>query len=165
MAVRLWVMKRSIIAMLALVWMGIVMIGAGVAAHAGLFPYGCTADDDRLAASLSILSILDAHPANATPQKGRSSSCDSDDRITSVGQTYRPSGPRADVLSFYRDVAIKDGWAPPLDDDGEGVSCFTKSVGGRGVELSVWFLDELGEEYGDDYDVDVTSSLDGGGWC
>ncbi|MEU7986652.1 hypothetical protein AB0B56_17450 [Streptosporangium canum] len=160
-------MKRPIIAMLALVWVGIVMIGAGVAAHAvGLFPYGCTADDDRLAASLSTLGILDAHPAGATPQKGRGSSCDSDDRITTVGQTYRPSGPRADVLSFYRDVAIKDGWVPPPGDDGEeGVSCFTKSVGGRGVELSVWFLDELGEEYGDDYDVDVTSSLDGGGWC
>ncbi|MER5426598.1 hypothetical protein [Streptosporangium roseum] len=158
-------MKRPIIAMVALVWVGIVMIGGVVVVRAALFPYGCTADDDRLAASLSTLGILDAHPAGATPQKGRSSSCESDDRITTVGQTYRPSGPRADVLSFYRDVAIKDGWAPPPGDDGEGVSCFTKSVGGRGAELSVRFPDELGEEYGDDYDVDVTSSLDGGGWC
>ncbi|MFJ2034242.1 hypothetical protein [Streptosporangium sp. NPDC087985] len=157
-------MKRSTIAVLVAVCVG---VGAALVAPIAflVLTYGCTADDDRLAASLATLSILDAHPASATPQEGRGSSCDSDDRITTVGQTYRPSGSRADVLSFYRDIAIKDGWTPSPEDDGEGVGCFTKSVDGRGVELSVWFLDALGEGHGDDYDVHVSSSVAGGGWC
>ncbi|MFF0246308.1 hypothetical protein ACQP10_27395 [Streptosporangium sandarakinum] len=157
-------MKRSMIAVLVAICVGGGAVLVAPIAFLVLF-YGCNADDDRLAASLATLSVLDAHPANATPLKGRGSSCDNDDRITTVGQTYRPSGPRAEVLSFYRDAAIRDGWTPPPEDDGEGVGCFTKTVGGREVELSVWFLDEMGEKYGDDYDVDVTSSLDGGGWC
>ncbi|GAA3092176.1 hypothetical protein GCM10017600_48620 [Streptosporangium carneum] len=128
--------------------------------------YGCDADDDRLAASLATLGILDVRPADATPQEGRSSTCENDSRVTTVGQAYRVSGSQADVLSFYRDAAIKDGWTPSPESEGKGMDCFTKSVGGRDVELSVWFLDVLGEEeHRDDYVVDVTSSLQGGGWC
>lgn len=83
-----------------------------------------------------------------------------------VVQSYRSSGPVADVLSFYRDAAIMEGWKPPPGEDGEGVSCFVKSVGGRDVGFSVWVVKEEGEEYSDDYDVDVTSSMTGGrGWC
>ncbi|MCC5580260.1 hypothetical protein IMZ11_32030 [Microtetraspora sp. AC03309] len=157
-------MKRSTIAVLVVVCMG---LGAVLVAPIALWvlTYGCTADDDRLAASLATLSILDARPVNATPLEGRSSSCENDDRITTVWQTYRLSGPRADVWSFYRDIAIKDGWMPPPEDDGEGVVCFTKSIDGRDVELSVRFVDATGEKHGDDYDVDVSSSVDGGGWC
>lgn len=155
-------MKRSTIAVLVAVCVG---GGAAlVALVAFLAPAeGCTAEDDRFAASLATLGILDARPVNATPQGGRSSDCYSDGRIVTVGQSYRSSGPVADVLSFYRDAALMDGWRPPPEDDGEEVSCFTKSVGGRDVDLSVWFPEEEGDG---DYDVDVSSSVtDGGGWC
>ncbi|WP_066933801.1 hypothetical protein [Microtetraspora fusca] len=69
------------------------------------------------------------------------------------------------MLSFYREIAIKDGWTPPPNDDGEGVSCFAKSVGGRRVDLSLSFLDAMRKENGDGYEVEVSSSRDGGGWC
>ncbi|MER5627076.1 hypothetical protein ABT061_39245 [Streptosporangium sp. NPDC002544] len=153
-------MKRSTIAVL------VVCVG-GAAALVALVaflmrPDGCTAEDDRLAASLATLSILDAHPATATPQGGRRSGCYGDGRLVNVLQSYRSSGPVADVLSFYRDAAIMDGWKPPPGEGREGVSCFVKSVGGRDVGFSVWVVKEEGEEY----DVDVTSSMTGGGgWC
>ncbi|MFF5207010.1 hypothetical protein [Streptosporangium sp. NPDC000396] len=152
-------MKQSMIAVIVAVCVGIGAVAIAPIAFLVL-TYGCTADDDRLADSLATLSVLDAHPASATLEEGRGSSCDSDDRITTVWQTYRLSGPRADALSFYRDVAIKEGWAPSPDDDGEGVSCFTKSFGGRDIDLSVEFPDATGEKY----DINVSSSPDGGGW-
>lgn len=154
-------MKRSTIAVLVAVCVG---GGAALVALVAFLalPEGCTAEDDRLAASLATLGILDARPVNATPQGGRSSDCHGDGRIVTAGQSYRSSGPVAEVLSFYRDAAITDGWKPSPEDDGEEVSCFTKSVGGRDVDLSVWFP----EEGGDAYDVDVSASItDGGGWC
>lgn len=153
-------MKRSTIAVLVVCVGGAAALVALVAFL--MLPDGCTAEDDRLAASLATLSILDAHPATATPQGGRSSGCYGDGRLVNVLQSYRSSGPVADVLSFYRDAAIMDGWKPPPGEDGEGVSCFVKSVGGRDVGFSVWVVKEEGEEY----DVDVTSSMTGGGgWC
>ncbi|MEV4749945.1 hypothetical protein AB0K21_26525 [Streptosporangium sp. NPDC049248] len=152
-------MKRSTIAVLvaAAVWGGALLVPIAFV----VLNYGCDADDDRLVASLG---ILDVRPASATPQEGRDSSCEEDDRITTVRQTYRPSGPRADVLPFYRDIALKNGWTPPPGDDGEGVHCFTKSVEGRNVELFVQFVDATGEEYGDDYEVLVSTSAAGMSW-
>jgi hypothetical protein len=160
---KLLIMKRLTIAVLvvACAWVGALIAPAAFF----VLTYGCNADDDRLGTSLATLGIFNARPANATPQGERSSSCENDDRITTVGQTYRPSGPRADVLSFYRDIAIKDGWVPPSEDDGEDVDCFIKSIDGRDVELSVGFVSATGEKYGDDYEVLVSSSMDGGGWC
>ncbi|MCG5215431.1 hypothetical protein [Streptosporangium sp. KLBMP 9127] len=127
-----------------------------------LLTYGCTAEDDQFAAALATLSILESHPADATPQRDRGSTCDNDDRIVSVWQSYRSSGSRADALSFYRDAAIMDGWKPVLEEGGEETGCFIKSFGRSEVHLSV----SMGEAvYGDGYDVKVSSSLDGGGWC
>ncbi|MGP3965957.1 hypothetical protein ACTWPT_59480 [Nonomuraea sp. 3N208] len=84
---KLLITKRSTIAVLvaACVWGGasITPIAFIVLNH------GCDADDDRLVTSLG---ILDVRPASATLQEGRSSSCENDDRITTVRQTYRPSG-------------------------------------------------------------------------
>ncbi|MEU0486605.1 hypothetical protein ABZ260_46505 [Streptosporangium sp. NPDC006013] len=152
-------MKRSTIAVLvaAAVWGGALLVPVAFF----VLNYGCDADDDRLVASLG---ILDVRPASATPQGGRGSSCEKDDRITTVRQTYRPSGPRADVLPFYRDIALKNGWRPSPEDDGEGVYCFTRSVEGRKVELFVQFVDATGEEYGDDYEVLVSTSAAGLSW-
>ncbi|MEV7012296.1 hypothetical protein [Streptosporangium sp. NPDC051022] len=153
-------MKRSTIAVLvaAAVWGGALLVPVAFF----VLNYGCDADDDRLVDSLG---ILDVRPAGATPQEGRDSSCEEDDRITTVWQTYRPSGPRADVLPFYRDIALKNGWGPSPEDDGEGVYCFTKSVEGRRVELSVRFVDATGEEYGDDYEVLMSTSAAGASGC
>ncbi|MFI6456656.1 hypothetical protein ACIBF6_34475 [Streptosporangium amethystogenes] len=157
-------MRRSTIAVL------VICVGGGAALVALvaslMLPDGCTAEDDRLAASLATLSILDAHPVAATPQGERASGCYDDGRIVNVLQSYRFSGPVADVLSFYRDAALMDGWRPAPRDGGEGVSCFVKSVGGRDVGFSVWVMEADGAGRGDDYDVDVTSSVTGGGgWC
>ncbi|MEV7012301.1 hypothetical protein [Streptosporangium sp. NPDC051022] len=150
--------KLSMIAIIVVVCLGIGVAWAAPVAY-WVLTYGCRADEDRLAAALATLGVLDAHPANATPQEERNSSCDSDDRITSVWQNYRFSGPRADVLSFYRDIAIMDGWVLSPDDDGEGGICFTKSFGETEADLSVDFS-KAGGEYG----VHVTSSVNGGGW-
>ncbi|WP_433222472.1 hypothetical protein [Microtetraspora malaysiensis] len=157
-------MERWVIAVLAAACIGWVVLFAAPMAFLVL-THRCTADDDRLAVSLATLSILDAHPAGATPQEERSSSCEGDDRITTVMQDYRLSAPRADVLSFYREVAIKDGWTPYPDDDGKGVRCFAKSIGGRKVDLYLSFSGEMREEYDEGYEVSVSSSPDGGGWC
>ncbi|WP_440072017.1 hypothetical protein [Streptosporangium sp. OZ121] len=153
-------MKRSTIAVLvaACVWGGALVAPIAFV----VLNYGCDADDDRLVDSLG---ILDVRPASATPYGGRDSSCEEDDRITTVWQTYRSSGPRADVLPFYRDIALKNGWRPSPEDDGEGVYCFTKSVEGRNVELSVGFVDETGKGYGDDYEVLMSTSAAGLSWC
>ncbi|MER5650945.1 hypothetical protein [Streptosporangium sp. NPDC002524] len=146
----------------------IVCVGGGVASLALVasmqFPDACTDADDRFAASLATLSILDAHPVTATPRGGRDSGCYSDGRLVNVMQSYRSSSPVADVLSFYREAAIADGWKPPPEDDGEGVRCFVKSVDGRNVGFSVRVREESGED-NDVYDVDVASSLLGDGWC
>ncbi|WP_329082261.1 MULTISPECIES: hypothetical protein [unclassified Streptosporangium] len=156
-------MKRSTIAVLLVVCVG--GVAALVALFLRLLPEVCTAEDDRLAASLATLDILDAHPVNATPQGERGSGCYDDGRIVTVSQFYRFSGPVADVLSFYRDAATMDGWKPPREGDGERVSCFVKSIDGRDVGFSAWVVEEDGR-YGDEYQVDVTSSMTGsGGWC
>ncbi|MFB9893499.1 hypothetical protein [Planobispora takensis] len=154
-------MTRSAIAVLAAVCLG---AGAVLVAPAAflVLTYGCTAEDDRFATALAGLSILDVHPVTATPQGERDSSCDDDDRIVTVWQSYRSSGPSADVLSFYRDAAFMDGWKPLMGEDGEETGCFVKPVGVSDLHLSV----SMGEEtYDADYDVDVSSSADGGGWC
>ncbi|GHE38012.1 hypothetical protein GCM10017673_45610 [Streptosporangium violaceochromogenes] len=157
------IMKRSTGAVLTAVCVG---VGAAVVVPVALsapIPE-CTAGDDRLAASPAALGILDAHPADATPQGGRGSGCDGFSGTVIVGQSYYTSALVADVFSFYRGAAIMDGWKPGPADEGEGVSCFTRSVGGREVRLSVGFL-ETGKKDGDDYDVNVSSSVDGGSRC
>ncbi|MEU8207400.1 hypothetical protein [Streptosporangium sp. NPDC049046] len=72
-------MKRSTIAVLvaAAVWGGALIVPVAFF----VLNYGCDADDGRLVDSLG---ILDVRPASATPQEGRDSSCDEDDRITTI---------------------------------------------------------------------------------
>lgn len=153
-------MKRSTIAVLVAACMG---VGAALVAFVAFSAStdGCTAEDDRLIASLGKLDILDAHPAHAKPQGGRGSGCDSVYRTVTVSQAYRPSGQVAEMLSFYQDAATVDGWKPSPKDEGGVVNCFVKSVDGRDVHLSVLFL----ETEDDDYEVNVSSSVSGRSRC
>ncbi|MEV7968651.1 hypothetical protein AB0O34_22085 [Sphaerisporangium sp. NPDC088356] len=157
-------MKRSTVAVLVVACLG---IGTAVIAPIAniLLTSGCTADDDQLAASLATLGTLDVHPPTATPQGKRDSACETDDRVVAVWQSYRPSGSRVDLLSFYQDFAIKEGWSPAPDNQGGELSCFIKSIEGKDVYLSVKFPSTDREESGDGYDVNVSASLRSEGWC
>lgn len=154
-------MKRSTIAVLVIACLG---LGALVIAPLAWIVqnYGCRADDERLAVWLSKLSILDVHPPSAAPKGERGSACDDDDRMVNVWQSYHPSIPQADVLSFYQDFVRKEGWVPAPDNQDGEQSCFIKSVNGNEVYLSIAFPKLYG---GESYDLNLSASLLGGGWC
>ncbi|WP_189506968.1 hypothetical protein [Streptomyces narbonensis] len=160
-----------------------VLVGAGgmaVLAATGVWAlsgglYGCTRADQELAPTLASLSILDAHPKRTQTQDDRYSGCDEDDGFAYAGQYYQYSTSRADVLSFYRQVAAEDGWrlasadpspAPAPDSLAVDTSslCFVKPVAGTTAHLSVWFPSDLGDSDGN-YGLDITASHDGFAWC
>ncbi|WP_326639131.1 hypothetical protein OG884_32115 [Streptosporangium sp. NBC_01755] len=115
-------MKRLIVVVLvvgglaAAAVVGVLGAGSFVVDRLGLllmprspFPR-CTDDDKRLASALVVLSILDARPVEAKPDGKRLGGCNDDDRLAYAEQSYQLSASRADVPSFYREAAIKDGW-------------------------------------------------------
>ncbi|MDX3525455.1 hypothetical protein P1P75_03155 [Streptomyces sp. ID05-39B] len=154
---------------------GIALIGAtGVWALSGGL-YGCTKADEELAPTLASLPILDAHPSPTRPQDERYSGCDEDDGFAYAGQSYRLTIPRADVLTFYRQVATEGGWrlenvgpSPSPAPDSLAVDtsalCFDKAVAGTTAHLAVWFPSDLGDSP-DEYGLEVTASHDGTAWC
>ncbi|MEU4323638.1 hypothetical protein [Nonomuraea dietziae] len=128
----------------------------------------CSDDDKRLASALVALSILDARPADAQPYGKRGGGCDDDDRLAYAEQSYRLSVSRADVPSFYREAAIKDGWKPaPMAKRQEWAArvCLAKVIDNRSVYLSVWYSDGPEDEDSTDYFLQVSSSPSGGIPC
>lgn len=114
------------------------------------------------------LSILDARPVEAKPDGKRLGGCNDDDRLAYAEQSYRISASRADVPSFYRETAIRDGWkqAPvPEQEDGVTQVCLTKVIDSRNVYLSVWYSDRPEEKDNDDYFLQVSSGPSGGNLC
>lgn len=174
-------MKRLIVAVLvvgclagAVAAVGVLGAGAFVVDRLALlliprspFPH-CTDDDKRIASALVVLSILDARPVDAKPYGKRSGGCDDDDRLAYAEQSYRLSGSRADVSSFYREAAIKDGWKPaPKQEEWEEVPqvCLTKVINSRNVYLLVWYSDRPEEKDSDDYFLQVLSGSSGSNLC
>ncbi|MFI6452491.1 hypothetical protein ACIBF6_13115 [Streptosporangium amethystogenes] len=128
----------------------------------------CTDDDKRLASALVALSILDARPVDAKPYGKRDGGCDDDDRLAYAEQSYRVSASRADVPSFYREAAIKDGWkSVPVPEQEESVTqvCLTKVINGRNVYLAVWSSDRPEDKNSDDYFLQVSSGPSGSNLC
>ncbi|GAA3098385.1 hypothetical protein GCM10017600_73440 [Streptosporangium carneum] len=118
--------------------------------------------------------ILSAHPPGATKSGSGYSGCDSDDSYAYAGSSYAFSGSFADVLSFYRAAAEKDGWQPVGEDTSPEINkknyCFRKSIDATTAYFSVELLKK--QEKGKDikYDVAVSSSheeapADGGILC
>ncbi|MEU8207427.1 hypothetical protein [Streptosporangium sp. NPDC049046] len=128
----------------------------------------CADDDKRLASALVVLSILDARPAEAKPDGKRLGGCNDDDRLAYAEQSYRISASRADVPSFYREAAIKDGWRQtPVPESEEDVTqvCFTKVINSRNVYLSVGYSGRPEEKDSDDYLLQVNSGPSGSNLC
>ncbi|MFF3440596.1 nucleotide kinase domain-containing protein [Streptosporangium sp. NPDC002721] len=128
----------------------------------------CTDDDKRLASALTVLGILDARPAEATPDGKRLGGCDDDDRLAYAEQSYRISASRVDVPSFYREAAIRDGWKQaPVPEQEEGVTqiCLTKVINSRNVYLSVRYSGRPEEKDGGEYFLQASSGPSGGNLC
>ncbi|GIH90655.1 hypothetical protein Psi01_12850 [Planobispora siamensis] len=160
------IMKIARIAVVVAAGAGV--LGAGAAAVEAVMPgYGCTADDNRFAASLGEIGILKARPHGAMPYESERADCEPDDRISSAGRSYRFPGPRADVLAFYRDAAVMDGWDPgwgSVSALAENV-CASKLIGDEYVHLSVAFSDSSGKRGHADYRVNVSGGYGGGRPC
>ncbi|MER6174398.1 hypothetical protein [Streptosporangium sp. NPDC001681] len=174
-------MKRLIVAVLvvgglagAAAVVGVLGAGSFVVDRLGLllmprspFPR-CTDDDKRLASALVVLSILDARPVEAKPDGKRLGGCNDDDRLAYAEQSYRLSVSRADVPSFYREAAIKDGWkSAPVPEQEESATqvCLTKVINSRNVYLSVGYSDRPEEKDSDDYFLQVSSGPSGSNLC
>ncbi|OLZ69728.1 hypothetical protein AVW11_09610 [Streptomyces amritsarensis] len=172
MIARLRVMKvRKVRKVLVLGLLGLtVLAGCGVAgvwAASGGF-YGCTFRDEALAEELAAFAILDVRPPDAPKSGKRYSNCDEDDGFAAAGQYYEHTGPREELLAFYRATAAKDGWQPGRDRR-DGL-CFSKPYGTVTAHLSVWFPSSYGMEgepraNAEEYGLEVTASHDGSAWC
>ncbi|WP_336211936.1 hypothetical protein [Nonomuraea sp. LPB2021202275-12-8] len=156
-------MNRRIVA--ALLIAGLIgMSGlAVVASTAGSFldsESGCAGAEERLLPALTSLAILDQAPGQAVPQGDRSTGCEPDDQFVYVGQSYRFSGARADVLSFYEQHAAQYGWrrAPVTPSEPQDKSlCYTGSIGGARTFAYVWFPADSGLASPDEYNVTVSA--------
>ncbi|MEU0487564.1 hypothetical protein ABZ260_51550, partial [Streptosporangium sp. NPDC006013] len=111
---------------------------------------------------------LNARPVEAKPDGKRLGGCNDDDRLAYAEQSYRLSASRADVPSFYREAAIKDGWKPapvPKQEESATQVCLTKVINSRNVYLSVGYSDRPEEKDSDDYFLQVSSGPSGSNLC
>jgi hypothetical protein len=155
--------KRQIVA-------GLIIVGlvgtsglAVVATAAGSFfgsDTGCAGAEKRLLPVLSSLAILDQAPGDAVALGGRSSGCEPDYQQVYVGQNYRFTAPRSDVLAFYDQQATQSGWRrvaanPSVTNDRS--LCYTGSVGGATAYAYVWFPGDSGLADSNEYNVTVSA--------
>lgn len=159
-------MKRQIVAGLIIVGLigtsGLAVVASAAGSLFGT-DSGCAGAEERLLPVLSSLAILDQAPAGAEPLGGRSSGCEAADLHVYVGQNYRFTGARADVLSFYDQRATQSGWRraaanPSVTNDRS--LCYTGSAGGAAAFAYVWFPSDSGLAASNEYNVTV-SALDG----
>ncbi|MFC4006698.1 hypothetical protein ACFOY2_05665 [Nonomuraea purpurea] len=104
----------------------------------------CEENFDSIETALTSFNVLDAAPADATPNGERDRSCtDTDDHHASISRSYRPAGQhgsREHVESFYRDLALHNGWELlSVGHSADGPTCMVKEVDGTEVHLEVWF--------------------------
>ncbi|WP_219470352.1 hypothetical protein [Nonomuraea rhizosphaerae] len=98
----------------------------------------CGAQYDSVEAALTSFDVLDAAPAGAVAAGGRDRDCgDTDDHHATISRSYRT--PRQDgspggIESFYRNLALRNGWRL-LPAQGE---CVVKDVENTQVNLVVW---------------------------
>jgi hypothetical protein len=158
--------KRQIVAGLIIVGLigtsGLAVVASAAGSLFGT-DSGCAGAEERLVPALSSLAILGQAPAGAEPLGGRSSGCEADDLHVYVGQNYRFTGARGDVLSFYDQQATQAGWQrartnPTVTTDRS--LCYTGSVGGATAFAYVWFPGDSGLAAANEYNVTV-SALDG----
>ncbi|GAA2205563.1 hypothetical protein GCM10009850_010210 [Nonomuraea monospora] len=100
----------------------------------------CEKNFDRIETALASFDVLATAPAGTTPDGERDRSCtDTDDHHASISRSYRPAGEhssRKDIESFYRDLALRNGWKPLSADE---PTCMAREVDGAEVGLEVWF--------------------------
>ncbi|MEU8380241.1 hypothetical protein [Streptosporangium sp. NPDC048865] len=104
----------------------------------------CAANYDSIEAALTPFDLLDAAPAGATSDGERGHECgDTDDHHATVSRHHRPPeryGSREDIESFYRDLALRNGWRLPSDEESAGGSgCVVKEAGNAGINFEVRF--------------------------
>ncbi|MEU6710063.1 hypothetical protein ABZ897_01175 [Nonomuraea sp. NPDC046802] len=104
----------------------------------------CEENFDGIETALASFDVLDAAPVDAIPNGERDHSCtDTDDHHASISRSYRPTGQhssREHVESFYRDLALRNGWEPlSVGHSADGPTCVVKEVDDAEVRLEVWF--------------------------
>ncbi|NUR25082.1 MAG: hypothetical protein HOV83_04415 [Catenulispora sp.] len=134
----------------------IIALVVGTPVISFVMTYGCHGAEVDLAKSMKAHPIFTTYPPGATPQNAWYSSCDDDDRVVEVSHEYRLPDGEVDVLGFYRDLALRDGWT--LSPEAGDNFCYTKDVAGNSTDLTVWLADET-------FSVGLSSSIEGGGWC
>ncbi|GGP13811.1 hypothetical protein LDL08_20840 [Nonomuraea glycinis] len=156
-------MKRQIVAGLIIVGLigtsGLAVVASAAGSLFGT-DTGCAGAEQRLQPVLSSLAILDQAPAGAEALGGRSSGCEAGDLHVYVGQNYRFTGGRADVLAFYDQQATQSGWRrapanPSVTNDRS--LCYTGSVGGGTAFAYVWFPGDSGLAASNEYNVTVSA--------
>ncbi|MFF5249152.1 hypothetical protein ACFY3V_33155 [Streptosporangium sp. NPDC000095] len=126
------------------------LVMAGLAAAPLIFGIGehrraCGRYYDSIEAALAPFDILDAAPAGVTSDGERDRDCtDTDDHHATISRFYRTSGQhgsRENIESFYRDLALRNGWK--LSSGGDPAAeprCVVKEEPmGAEVSLEVWF--------------------------
>lgn len=133
--------------LLVLVGIAAIPLLAEVVGHARI----CGANDDSVEAALTPIDILDAAPAGAVPVGERDHSCtDPDDHHASISRAYRlpgQNGSRGQTESFYRDLALRNGWKLlSVEDAGGGPRCVVREADGAEVVLDVSFTSDTSYE-------------------
>jgi len=133
---------------------------------------GCSDRNERFAATLADLPILQAHPDGATATDSESG-CDADGGFAFAGRQYQTEMNPEGIVSFYRAAAAADGWLAddnptPAPSTGPGVSatggCFLKKIDGSTARLIIWFPSNL-QGPGDAYGIDVSGRYDDAAEC
>ncbi|KRE63390.1 hypothetical protein ASG78_00265 [Nostocoides sp. Soil756] len=117
----------------------------------------CMPADHAYADRLSSSEWLSLHPVGAEPTSAPSADCEDDDKMAMGTRTFRRGGlTMAEVQDFYAQSLTGQGWTL-----GEGSSsCWNREQGGKSISLAVYTGDDPLE-----YELQLSSSRDGGGWC
>ena len=131
-----------------------VMLWATVSFARSLF---CMPADYAYADQLSSSDWLNLYPEGVDPTSAPSAGCEDDDKMAMGTRTFARGGLTMDeVEDFYAQSLTSHGWR--LGDDSS--SCWNLQQGGKSISLAVYTGDDPLE-----YEVQVSSSRDGGGWC
>ncbi|MER5644857.1 hypothetical protein [Streptosporangium sp. NPDC002524] len=123
----------------------------------------CGENYESIEAALTPSDLLEAAPAGAVPDEERDRDCtDTDDHHATISRFYhfsRQNGSREDIDSFYRDLALRNGWklSPGEGPTGE-VRCVAKESEGAEINFEVSFGSEPEDTSSEDTSYIVRAS-------
>ncbi|MEV8093995.1 hypothetical protein [Kitasatospora sp. NPDC085879] len=132
--------------------------GAWWALDGGL--YGCGPDERSLTRTLAADPLLAARTDRLAPVGESTDTCDDDDRVVTVAQSFRGTGSPAETSAAYRTLAREQGWTALPVDRITPPDCYTKRTAGTEALLSFRPGDGDGLLW-----VTISTAREGEGWC